>query len=144
MSRHLETPSEKREGSPGNPSFPHSLTFSSPLFPSPFFLLSFLFYDLLLHSILSQWGDLGHRRGSYGLNCDVQFVIAFCFGYSHILYHLPHGIFIFFSSIIVPPPCHDAIIIASPASRYQDLHRWHHGDVPPFVVATSFLVPFWG
>ena len=135
---------EKREGSLGNPSFPHFLMFSSSLFLYLFFLLSFLFCDLLLHSILSHWEHLGHRRGSCGLDCNVQLVIVFCFGYSWIPHHLPHGIFFFFSFVATPPPCRDATITGSLASRHWAMHQWRHRGVPPFVVATSFFTPFWG
>ena len=63
---HLVTSSAKREGSPSNPSFPHSLTFSLSSFPLPFLssliqaflcLLSF-FHDAASFCAISFVADL--------------------------------------------------------------------------------------
>lgn len=125
--------SEKREGSLDNPLFSHSFTFSSHLFFSPLFLLSFCFCDL--HSI--SLGHLVPQRGSCGLDCDIQFVITFSFCYSCI----SKGIFVFFSSGTTPPLCHYHRLIGL-ASCHRALHRWCHRGVPPFMVVAFFLEPF--
>ena len=59
-SRHLATTLEKREGSPGNPSFPHSLTFLLPL--SLFFFFLFSIFLLLLQSLAIRLAAELHGR----------------------------------------------------------------------------------
>lgn len=86
---HLVTSSAKREGSPSNPSFPHSLTFSSPpfLFLSSFFPF-FLFMIGCFVPCYLAGGNLGRRWVSCRLNCSFPFIIAFCFGFFS---HFPHS-----------------------------------------------------
>ena len=67
MSRHLATSSEKREGSQGNPSFHHSLTFPSPLFLSSILTKNFS-RDLLLVTIFkrrSSWLNTEHKGPTF-------------------------------------------------------------------------------
>lgn len=81
MSRHLATPSEKREGSLVNHPFPYSLTFPSPLFlslsslPHSFFLFTISCFILFYFA----GGHLGCRWGLCGLNRNFPFIIALCF-----------------------------------------------------------------
>ena len=135
----MATPSEKRHGSSGNLSFPHSLTFPSPLFLSLSFLPHsfFLFMICCFVPFYLAGGQLGRRRGSCGLNRYFSFIIAFCFDF------FTHSIITFASSFLFRlrnrassmPPCHRrpcgglASLITKCTPHFYSIHFYSHSFI---------------
>lgn len=145
--RHLTLSWEKREGSLGNPSFPHSLSF--PLVFSSFFLffpLSFFFlyvFNLLLRYVPSRrWAPW---PSAMFLWIELGFSFRWVFTHSFISFVL-----LLFS--FAPPSCLlriIAIVVVPSLSpwRPRTVGSWINGvedGAPPSVLVHPFIVSFGG
>ena len=125
ISRHLATTSKKKEGSPNNPSFPHSLAFL--LLLSLFFFIFSIFLLLLQSLVLHLAGELhGHRR-------DVYMMISFfswCF-------RIPSSFSSFFFFFLLsfsdeastPPPWATTAVVVPVAASRRDACTSGIGEV---------------